>query len=252
MVQEPTIPDDDAEGLADPLEAPDTSLGDGIAAGLQAVVSAIPVVGGPLAVAIDYQRRSYVSEKQNAFSKRVTSDLERLHIKVEDLSETFFGTMTYASWLATLTNEQDRVDAYENAVVNSALPNAPDVEMRELFLSTAASLTARHLRLLNCLFHPEEYGIDAHDYRDFHIAGMEVGGTFELMRRHITGLDRADILNHCLDDLISQGLVRYPMQGQDARTMGNPHPTELAHEFMAFINPPQELADADGGEEQGR
>jgi hypothetical protein len=176
ILEESNTPDREAESAADPLDVPDTALGDGIAAGLQAMVSAIPVVGGPLAVAMDYERQRYVSEKQAAFRDAVASDLKLLHKTVNALSKSFYGTMTYASWLATLTNEQEKVDAFRNAVVNTALPNAPDEEMRELFLTMAASLTARHLRLLNCLFHPREYGIDAVNSADFHVVGGGLGG----------------------------------------------------------------------------
>ena len=255
MPQQPTVPDGNAEGITDPLEVPDTALGDGIAASLQAVVSAIPVVGGPLGVAIDYKRRMYVSEKQDAFSKNVASDLNRLGKTVDDLSRSFYGTMTFAAWLATLTNEQEKVDAFKNAVVNSALPNAPDDEMRELFLTMAASLTARHLRLLNCLFHPREYGIDAENSADFHVIGGGMGGAFKVIQQHVPGFERRDILERCINDLINQGLVYYQGQSQVREAgflelLGNPLPTGLAHDFMAFMNPPQELLDAELAEEE--
>jgi hypothetical protein len=242
MAQEPTVPDDLTKRLADPLEVPDTALGDDISAGFQALASAVPLLGGPLGIAIDRQRQRYVSEKQTAFQRAVVSDLKRLGKTVDDLSRSFYGTMTYAAWLATLTNEQERVEAYKNAVVNTALPNAPDEEMRELFLTIAASLTARHLRLLNCLFHPGDYGIDVVNSADFHV----IGGAVKVIQKHVPGFERLDILERCITDLINQRLVYYQADTQVreagfADLMGDPHPTALARDFMAYMNPPEEL-----------
>jgi hypothetical protein len=253
--QEPTASNGDAESVADPLEVPDTSLGDDMASSLQVVTSAIPALGGPLGVAIDRERRRYVSEKQDAFFRNVVSDLKRLGKTVDSLSTSFYGTVTYAAWLATLTNEQEKVDAFKNAVVNTALPNTPDEEMRELFLTMAVSLTARHLRLLNCLFHPREYGIDAVNSADVHVIGGGMGGAFKVIQQYVPGFERRDILERCINDLINQGLVYYQGQAQvrEAHLMellGNPLPTGLAHDFMAFMNPPTALSHADLAEDQ--
>jgi hypothetical protein len=125
MAQEPLALNDDAGRVADPLEVPDTTLGDDISAGLQALASAVPVVGGPLGIAIDRQRQRYVGEKQAAFQASIAAELKRLGKTVDDLSRSFFGTMTYAAWLSTLSNEQDKVNGYTNAVINTALPDAP-------------------------------------------------------------------------------------------------------------------------------
>jgi hypothetical protein len=250
--QEPLQLGKDASASTDPLEVPDTALRDDMAYGLQAVVSAIPVVGGPLSVAIDRDRQRYVSEKQAAFQGAVATELKRLGKTVVDLSRSFYGTMTYAAWLATLTNEQEKVEAFKNVVVNTALPNAPDEEMRELFLSMAATLTARHLRLLNCLFHPHEYGIDAVNSADFHVIGGGMDGAFKVIQQHVPGFERRDVLERCIKDLINQDMIYYQgqEQGREAWLMGNPLPTGLAIDFMAYMNPPHELLDAEEGEYQ--
>jgi hypothetical protein len=116
----------------------------------------------------------------------------------------------------------------------------------------AASLTARHLRLLSCLFHPREYGIDAENSADFHVVGGGVGGAFRVIQQHVPGFERRDILERCINDLINQGLIYYQGQAQDQETrlLGNPLPTTLAHDFMAFMNPPEELSRADPAEDQ--
>jgi hypothetical protein len=136
-----------------------------------------------------------VGEKQAAFQASIAAELKRLGKTVDDLSRSFFGTMTYAAWLSTLTNEQDKVNGYKNAVINTALPDAPDEEMRELFLSMAATLTARHLRLLNRLFRPREYGIDAVNSADFHVIGGGIGGAFKVIQQHVPGFERREILD---------------------------------------------------------
>jgi hypothetical protein len=128
--------------------------------------------------------------------------------------------------------------------------------MRELFLSMAATLTARHIRLLNFLFRPREYGIDAVNSADFHVIGGGIGGAFKVIQQHVPGFERREILDRCLNDLINQRLIYYQGDTQDldagfAELLGNPLPTGLAREFMAFLNPPQEppLADTPEGQD---
>ena len=249
MSQAPSSPDGDAESTRKKLVVPDTSIGDGVAAGVQALVGLVPGVGATMGVIVDYQRRKFASEKQTEFNNAVADELERLHIKADELAAQFYATLSHVDWLVTMTNEPEKIEAFRNIMLNTALPNPPEAEMRELFLSMVAALTGRHIRLLNSLNHPKMYGIDAVNSHDFHVLGGEMGGAFKVIREHVPGFEREDILNRCINDLVSQGLVYYQEQGQDARLMGNPRTTDLGLEFVAFITAPKALSEADSPEQ---
>jgi len=249
--QEPGLPNEEIENAGPKLVVPDTSLGDGVAAGVQALVGLVPGVGATMSVIVDYQRRRFASEKQTAFNNAVAEDLERLHIKADELTAQFYATLSHVDWLVSMTNEPEKVDAFRNIMLNTVLPNAPEAELRELFLTIVASLTGRHIRLLDAFINSPKYNIAVVNSADFHV----IGGTYKAISEHVPGFERRDILERCINDLINQRLVYY--QGGDQvreasllELMSDPHPTGLGYDFVVFISRPKDLAHADQPKEQ--
>jgi hypothetical protein len=245
MPQEPSSRGEDTDRVTNRIVVPDTSLGDGVAAGVQALVGLVPGVGATMSAIVDYQWRKFTSEKQTEFNNAVADGLERLHIRADDLTAEFYATLSHVDWLVTMTNEPEKVEAFRNIMLNTALPNPPAAEMRELFLSTVAALTGRHIRLLDFLFHPRKYGVDAYDFQDLHVVNPSIGGVLTLIAKNVPGLDRPDILERCINDLVNQSLVTYQEEGRDARMLVAPRPTDLAIELVAFITAPKALSQAD-------
>jgi hypothetical protein len=78
-------------------------------------------------------------------------------VKVEDLqqNESFITTVMQATQIAVRNHEQEKLDALRNAVLNSALPHAPDDSLQEIFLAYVDRFTVWHLRLLAFLHDPK-------------------------------------------------------------------------------------------------
>ncbi len=62
--------------------------------------------------------------------------------------EEFITTINRISTSAVRAHETAKLDALRNAVVNSALPGAPDMDLRSVFLRLVDDLTPTHLQIL--------------------------------------------------------------------------------------------------------
>ena len=72
-------------------------------------------------------------------------------------NEVFIDTLVQASLAAFRTSQQIKRDALRNAVLNSALPGAPDESRQAMFIRLVDTLTPLHLRLLSFLDDPEKW-----------------------------------------------------------------------------------------------
>ena len=72
-------------------------------------------------------------------------------------NESFITALLHASQAAVRTHEQEKRSALRNAVVNAALPSAPDDELQIIFLNYVDELTPTHLRILRVLDDPETF-----------------------------------------------------------------------------------------------
>jgi hypothetical protein len=70
--------------------------------------------------------------------------------KIENLceNEKFVSTVMQASQAAIRNHQKEKLDAFRNAVLNAALPNAPDQGLQLMFLNFIDSFTSWHLALL--------------------------------------------------------------------------------------------------------
>jgi hypothetical protein len=119
--------------MPDIPEEPKKSAADVAYTVAKAAVSAVPVVGGP--------------EKVSELTP------ERL-----SRNEAFVSTALRATEIAVRTHEHEKLEALRNAVMSSALPDAPDDTLQQIFLNHVDSLTPWHLRILTIHFRWDHLG----------------------------------------------------------------------------------------------
>jgi hypothetical protein len=59
-----------------------------------------------------------------------------------------------ATRIVDRTSQREKIEALRNAVLNSALPAAPDQDIQQLYFALIDNLTPTHLRLLTLLDNP--------------------------------------------------------------------------------------------------
>ena len=104
----------------------------------EAGISAIPVVGGPLAVLSEFLAEPY-SRRQQSWLEQLAGVVSELQDRVSDLSkplddnEQFLTAVLHANQIAMRTHQEEKLRALRNAVRNSAQKSAPDDDRQLTF-----------------------------------------------------------------------------------------------------------------------
>lgn len=151
----------------DSLKPPRKNKGDAAHMLTKAVLSAIPVAGGPAAEFFAYVVEPSLSKRRAEWEETVTDKLNELEDKVEgfhikELAEdpSFITSYINATRLAISEHRIEKLAALRNAVLNSALSSSLDDDTLALFLNYIDRLTPWHLRLLSYFGSDHPYGAD--------------------------------------------------------------------------------------------
>lgn len=139
---------------------PTATAGDHVHTVTRAGLGSIPVVGDAAIELFQAIIAPPLERRRNEWMQAVAVGLEALEAKlkciVDDLkaNDAFIDTVMQASQAALRTSQQEKLDALRNAVLNSALPSAPDDTRRQLFINWVDTLTVWHLRMLKLFADP--------------------------------------------------------------------------------------------------
>ena len=143
--------------LIDPIIEPDLEKAHKVA---RATISAVPVMGGALVEAFNSLIEPPMARRRTEWMVQVTEAINELYEKgfvtEQDLqsNDKFFTTLVHASNVAIKNHEQEKLSALRNAVLNSALPEAPDDTLQQLFLNLIDSYTSWHIAILKLFQDP--------------------------------------------------------------------------------------------------
>jgi hypothetical protein len=174
----------------------------------EAVVSAIPGVGGPLAT-LSELFEGPISRRRQRWLEELAETVSELQRRVDELSEpldeneAFITAVFQASQIAIRTHQQDKIEALRNAVKNSALRHAPDENLQLMFLRFVDEFTPLHLRVLAVFDNPGDWV--AKTGRRFQIS---MGGLGTVITHCVPELvHQNDLSNQIYRDLQNRGLL---------------------------------------------
>lgn len=140
----------DTDSLDPGLESDSEKLHRGarIALGLFPGVGSVLVEIFSSAVESPLTRRRW--ETMIQFGEVINDLIERRVVTEADLqdNDVFISTVAEACAISLRNHQADKIEALRNAVRNSALPNCPSEDYRQMFLSFVDQCTATHLRIL--------------------------------------------------------------------------------------------------------
>jgi hypothetical protein len=90
----------------------------------------------------------------------LTNQAEGLDIETLGKNEDFLDAVATATRAAERTHQDSKIEALRNAVLNAALPTAPDTDTQMMFLRWVDEFTGSHLRLLTVLNDPPRWFAD--------------------------------------------------------------------------------------------
>jgi len=227
---------------------PPATVGDQLHAIARAGIGSVPVVGSAgvelfaqiIAPPLERRRAEWMEEVGDAL--RSLEDQRRITPEALSADEEFVDTVVQASQAATRTGEKEKRLALRNAVLNTALSQAPIASKRQLFLRFVDDLPVWSLRMLRLFADPLQwYQENGRQPRQFvlsssleavlHHAFPELQSEEALCNQLMKGLYN--------EGLIGTGSLRVMMSADGAYQQ---HATELGNELLKFIVEPDGLA----------
>lgn len=206
----------------------------------------IPFVAGIASEIFSLLLASPLSKRQDEWISALAQDLVQLRDKVEgfnleDLSsnESFVTMTLQASQCALRNHQQEKLDALRNAVLNSALPNAPDDDLQLIFLNLVDTLTPWHLRILKLFDNPIRW---AEVNQKPFPKGWSMGGVSQVINHAYPELQRyGELTGQIIKDLSSHGLAEIPGAMMTVAGMLSSRTSILGKQFLEFISTPKPL-----------
>jgi hypothetical protein len=205
-------------------------------------ISAVPLVGAPaaelfsLVVTPPLERRR--AEWLNAIYDRLKQlESEAQEFKIEALKDNplFITTIMHATIAALRNHQKEKLDALQNAVVNSARGIDVEENLQLLFLNMVDELTPLHLRVLKYFDNPrkwfQEHGIKFSIYMGAASTGLEAALP-ELVGKR-------DVYDMLVTDLYNRGVLTLDKTtvhvGIGETGILESHTTELGKNFLKYI-----------------
>ncbi len=134
--------------MSDIPEEPKKSARDVAYTVVKAAVSGVPIVGGPAAELLGLVFGPPLEKRREKWLEQLAGAVEEILDKMADLTpdtlsqnEVFVSTALRVTEIAIRTHQQEKLEALRNAVVNAALPEAPDETLQQIFLNHVDNLT---------------------------------------------------------------------------------------------------------------
>lgn len=211
----------------------------------RAVVSLVPVAGGPLQVVFENLFASPIEKRKEAWLQQLAGIVKEVEDRVAELTpeklaenEAFVTVAMQASQIALRNHQQAKLEALCNAVLNAALPNPPQEDEQMIFLRLIDQLTPWHLRVLSLLDNPVRW-MERNGVAN---PGWGMGGTSTVLEHCLPDLrGQRDTYDQVVRELQSEGLLG---QGQFLHMtmtgggMVESRTTDRGKRFIRFITAP--------------
>jgi hypothetical protein len=228
---------------------PEKTTGDVVHGLVKAGISQIPIVGAPTAeiftliVAPPYERRrdEWV-ESIGIGLKELAEKVDGLRLEELSQNDIFITTATHATQAAIRNHQKEKLEALRNAVLNAALPNAPEEDLQLMFLYYVDSFTPWHLVILKFFDNPQEWGNKYNIKYPGFMAGSP-STVLELTFNELQG--KQETYDLYVKDLFTRGLLNTDSLHTTMTDAGMfaSRTTTLGRQFLNFITSP--LSDED-------
>lgn len=223
-----------------PAVEPDSETAHRVA---RAAISAVPVLGGALVETFTSLIEPPMAKRRTAWMVEVSDAINELYergvLTEENLQENekFFTTLVHASATAIKNHENAKLLALRNAVLNSALPDAPSDTVQQLFLNLIDSCTSWHLALLKLFQGPVQWAVE-HDHK---FPNWSMGGITAVIEHAFPDLKGQEELYRLVwSELYRSGLLSTDSLGgtMSGNGMLAKRTTALGDKFIEFISTP--------------
>lgn len=224
-------------------DVPTATFADRLHAFGRAAFASIPVVGPAAEVLFTEIITPSLEKRRVEWMNDIAKGLQKLeeceNLNLEDFqnNESFVTTLMQASQAAIRDHQSEKREALRNAVVNAALPHAPEESLQQHFINLIDTFTVWHIRLLDLCNDPRAW------FEKNNATPPSASSLEELIMTAWPELrDRSDFLKVIVDELAAKGL--FSSRGEILRTMMTSHgvldkrTTKMGDSFLKFIKAP--------------
>jgi len=208
------------------------------------IIGAIPIAGALASEIFNLVIAPPLTKRRDEWMNSIAEGLKKLEekvegFKIEELSknEMFITTVMQASQAAVRNHQKEKLKALRNAVLNAALPNAPEEDLQMIFLGYIDSLTTWHVRILKLFDNPIEwFKQTGKKFPELLFDGLEnvLTSAYPELRGQRGFYDQLS------RDLCSQGLLNTEAMNATMTAPGliASSTTDMGKEFIKFITSP--------------
>jgi hypothetical protein len=212
------------------------------------MVNMVPVVGGTIAVALTVALNHTLNKRREQWFTELAEAVEELQGRFDGFdpealadNEAFVDAVVTATRIVDRSSQREKIAVLRNAVLNSALPAAPDADIQQLYFTLIDDLTPTHMRLLTLLNNPPGW-FDARPQLQRPQFGMSSSRT-ALINAAMPELGEQGppMIERFYAALTGGGLVNGGLSGvMTAQGAWQPVTTDFAARFLAFVHDPRE------------
>ncbi|WP_248731819.1 WASH complex subunit 5 [Pseudomonas sp. MWU13-2517] len=195
-------------GLVDPLDEP---AGEKVNRVIRIALGTVPIAGGAMVEFFNSMFEGPLSKRRTEWMIQVSDELNEILengvLTEKDLqeNESFISTVAQACNISLRNHELEKLEALRNAVKNSALPNCPDDDCRQLFLNFVDVCTVTHIRLLQFFDFPARW----FKSKDIIPPNFSMGSLIRVLEVAIPSLqNRRELYEPIWMDLVQRGLIQ--------------------------------------------
>jgi len=224
--------------------APRATAKDVVHTAVKAALASIPDYGGAASEIFSMIITPPLSKRKDEWIESIVEGLKNLEKTVEGFSvenlkddESFITTVAHASQIAVLNHKKEKLEALRNAVLNTALQNAPDDDLQVIFLGYIDTFTEWHLRILKFLDDPQDW---FHD-NGKGVPNIHTGATSTVLEAAFEDLrGKKDFYGLLVKDLNAKGLLTVDSLHtmMSAGGVMAQRTTAYGQEFIEFISDP--------------
>ncbi len=218
-----------------------TTPKDAIYAATKAILGAIPLAGAAasellgliVAPPIEKRREKWMTEVGQKLK-----DLEQANkVDVASLTENqqFIDTVLQATTFALKTSDKEKIAAFKNAIINTALGDAPDLIISQIFLNLIDNFTTWHIKILHLFDNPTEWFTTNNKTLPNHMMGSLTSIAYDAFP---TLKGQTELLNLIWSDLKRAGLHNTSDLGTTMSGNGllSERTTDLGKQFLKYIS----------------
>jgi len=212
------------------------------------MVNMVPVVGGTIAVALTVALNHTLNKRREQWFTELAEAVEELQGRFDGFypealadNEAFVDAVVTATRIVDRSSRREKIAVLRNAVLNSALSAAPDVDIQQLYFTLIDDLTPTHMQLLSVLNNPPGW-FDARPQLQRPQFGMSSSRTALISAAMPElGEQGPPMIERFYAALAGGGLVNGALGGvMTAQGAWQPVTTDFAARFLAFVHDPRE------------